>query len=278
MAVWPVQTKCAEYYGTPKSAALARDLVTIRCPWALTFEGKAVAGITIHKKCAPSLQRILQAIWDRLGRSQAEIDRIGMSKFSGSYNPRKIAGTNRWSPHAYGCAVDFDSANNWLGDTTPAMDRRVIEEFEREGWEWGGHWTRPDGMHFQAAWTRANPPRLGALTVQPKVTTKQLAQVSEKVSFLAQVRNWLTAAGGVVGGVFGADNLGLFQGWFSVFAGLGKYVLAVGVFILLGLFVYSVLMTAIKKDYEEGRWTPSGEAPAPEVTELQDVGPTEPSQ
>lgn len=167
MTTWPLQKDCAAYYGDPRgkdggaSAAWERsNLVTVKCPWVLRYDGKPVSGIRIHRKCADSLARVLDDIWQRCGRSQAEIDRIGMSTYGGSYNFRNKRGASSLSMHAYGCAVDFDPARNALGNHKPAMDRRVIEAFEREGWEWGGHWSRPDGMHFQAARTREKPKRL----------------------------------------------------------------------------------------------------------------------
>ncbi|QTL01896.1 M15 family metallopeptidase [Aquabacter sp. L1I39] len=167
MSPWPLQREVDSFYGNPRGAGggpsekwEAGNLVLVPCPWLLRFEGQSVRGIRIHKRCATSLARVLDAIWARCGRSQAEIDRIGMSAYGGSYNFRRGRGLATLSMHAYGCAVDFDPDHNGLGDPTPAMDRRVIEEFERQGWEWGGHWSRPDGMHFQAARTREVPPRL----------------------------------------------------------------------------------------------------------------------
>lgn len=258
---WPVQSKCMEYYGDPRKADwTTANLVKVQCPWDLYFDGKKTdGGISAHKKCAASLDRVLNAIWVRLGKSQAEIDRIGMSKFSGSYNLRNIRGGKTLSMHSYGCAVDFDAANNWLGDTTPAMDRRVIEEFEREGWEWGGHWSRPDGMHFQAAWTRASPPRLGLLTAKPNITVKEMTSVSKKASFLDWVRKGAQAIGAASAGVFTADNLGLFSGWFSTFAGLGKFALVAGVCILGYWLIANVVLHYMQEDHNSGRWTPSGE-------------------
>lgn len=167
MPVWPLQSAVVEFYGDPAISGgkaspkwEAASLILITCPWVLRYEGQPVRGIRIHRRCADSLARVLDDIWNTCGRSQAEIDRIGMSVYGGSFNPRPGRGLKTWSMHAYGCAVDFDPARNGLGDATPAMDRRVIEAFEREGWEWGGHWSRPDGMHFQAARTREHPPRL----------------------------------------------------------------------------------------------------------------------
>lgn len=168
MTTWPLQRDCNAFYGNPRTAAgnaskkwESDNLVSVSPPWKMTYSGKPVAGCRVHKKCAASLKRIFEAIWERCGRSQAEIDHIGMSIYAGGYVFRNIRGGRSLSMHSYGCAVDFDPARNGLGNKNPQMDRRVIEEFEREGWEWGGHWGRVDGMHFQAARTRAVPKRLG---------------------------------------------------------------------------------------------------------------------
>ena len=167
MASWPLQRDCAKFYGDPRtksgtaSAAWAKqNLVTVSPPWRIYFDGKPVAGCLVHRKVAESLARVFDRIWERCGRSQQEVDRIGMSVYAGGYVFRNMRGGRSLSMHSYGCAVDFDPARNGLGDKNPKMDRRVIEEFEREGWEWGGHWSRVDGMHFQAARTRAVPKRL----------------------------------------------------------------------------------------------------------------------
>jgi hypothetical protein len=55
--------------------------------------------------------------------------------------------------HSWGCAIDFDSARNGFGDTTPnfALIPAVTDAFLAESWVWGGKWHKPDGMHFQAA-------------------------------------------------------------------------------------------------------------------------------
>lgn len=191
MAVWPLQRNCNEFYGDPRTAsgrASARwenaNLVIVPAPWKMYFDGKLVEGARVHKKCAESLARVFADIWNRCGRSQAEIDRIGMSKYAGGYYFRTMRGGKSLSMHAYGCAVDFDPERNGLGNKNPQMDRRVIEAFEAEGWEWGGHWSRTDGMHFQAARTRANPktlPKAKATTSRAKKATPASELTSEQV-------------------------------------------------------------------------------------------------
>lgn len=167
---WPLQRECDRFYGNPRGPNAgpsakweSANLTLVKCPWVLRYAGKPVKGLRVHKKVAASLATVLDAIWVRLGRSQAEIDRIGMSIYGGGYNFRLMRGGSSLSMHSWGCALDFDPVRNGMGNPKPNMDKRVVEEFEREGWEWGGHWK--DGMHFQAAWTRANPPRLKAAKV-----------------------------------------------------------------------------------------------------------------
>ncbi|HQS09488.1 MAG TPA: M15 family metallopeptidase [Xanthobacteraceae bacterium] len=173
MSLWPLQKTCTDFYGDPRDEEWeGRNLVVVKCPWVLRYEGKPVAGIRIHRKCAASLEQVLADIWARVGKSQAEIDRIGMSVYGGSFNFRPMRGVKSLSMHAYGCAIDFDPGRNGLGDKTPAMDERVIRAFEAAGWEWGGHWSRPDGMHFQAARTREQPERLPATRSAPMVASR----------------------------------------------------------------------------------------------------------
>lgn len=201
---WPLQKDCTKFYGNPRGSGgkanpqwEAENLVLVKCPWTLRFEGKFVSGIRIHKKCADSLKRVLAAIWEACGRSQAEIDRIGMSKYGGSYNFRSMRGSNSLSMHSYGIAVDFDPSRNGLGDATPAMDHRVVRAFEAEGWEWGGHWSRPDGMHFQAARTRAQPKRLPAkpasspAPIVAGLTKTEIERLQQSLSGLGYNPGWI---------------------------------------------------------------------------------------
>ncbi|MBI1649891.1 M15 family metallopeptidase [Hyphomicrobium sulfonivorans] len=215
MATWPLQADCKAFYGDPTGTNgkaspkwQSANLVTIKPPWTLRYEGKAVRGIRVHKKCAESLARVLQAIWERVGQSQDEIDRIGMSVFGGSFNYRPKRGGSSLSMHAYGCAVDFDPDRNGFGDPTPEMDRRVIEEFEREGWEWGGHWSKPDGMHFQAARTRASPPRLSPAPVGRPVASTSTLGADEIRAIQQALRNLGYSEVGFVDGIWGSRTTG----------------------------------------------------------------------
>ena len=158
MSMWPLQSECDSFYGNPRgrdgnvSPLWQRtNLVRISTPFPMTFGGKRISGISIHRKCAESLSRVLQAIWTASGHNQAVIEQWGMDKFGGSFSYRLMRGINRLSMHAYGCAVDFDVERNGLGDPTPhfANCPLVLDAFAQEGWVWGGRWRRPDGMHFR---------------------------------------------------------------------------------------------------------------------------------
>ena len=109
--------------------------------------------ITVHRACAASLGAVLDAIWIAAKRDQGKIDEWGMNVFSGSFNYRPMRGLTTLSMHAFGCAVDFDAPRNGLGDSTPRFANypAVLDAFKAQGWTWGGRWSRPDGMHFQAA-------------------------------------------------------------------------------------------------------------------------------
>lgn len=70
--------------------------------------------------------------------------------WDGCFNIRKKRGLKSWSLHSWAIAIDINASRNGLGQT-PSMDRRLVQCFLDAGFDWGGEWTRPDGMHFQLA-------------------------------------------------------------------------------------------------------------------------------
>lgn len=159
---WPRQSELESFYGNPRGADGGPShrweslyLVRVNAPWQLVtaWSGEPVSSIRIHRLCADSLTRILREIWRAAGERPEVIQKWGMHLFAGAYQFRQTRGASRLSTHAYGCAVDFDSERNGLGDSSPhfAGIPQVLNAFAREGWVWGGRWSRPDGMHWQAA-------------------------------------------------------------------------------------------------------------------------------
>lgn len=155
--VWPTQAEAESFYGSPHDTS---QHVEVPCPWVLN--GGKTKSITIHVKCAASLTRILNYIWEHpaIGKSQAKIHEFGYDIFDGSYVDRVIAGTNTESMHGYACAIDFNAAANPqhapLTETKFKSDSLIVFAFKSEGWIWGGDWSPAsiDAMHFQAARVR----------------------------------------------------------------------------------------------------------------------------
>jgi hypothetical protein len=70
--------------------------------------------------------------------------------YSGCYAARTVARSVTAPPsdHAYGAAIDIDAPTNPYGGT-PTMDPRVVNVLEHWGFNWGGDFLIPDGMHFE---------------------------------------------------------------------------------------------------------------------------------
>jgi len=84
-----------------------------------------------------------------------------------AFNPRSIRNspkdTEVNSKHAYGLAIDINWNTNPHCPLFPSIDKcakcesalvsdipkKVIELFEKAGFEWGGNWNIPDPMHFE---------------------------------------------------------------------------------------------------------------------------------
>ena len=106
-----------------------------------------LGNVTCHRVMIPQLAEAL-----------AEIEAEGLASlvrpedYAGCYAPRFIDRDPDMplSNHAFGLAIDLNSDTNQLG-TQGDMDPRVVEIFQKWGFEWGGDWDRPDPMHFELA-------------------------------------------------------------------------------------------------------------------------------
>jgi len=100
----------------------------------------------------PRVAAALAAVEKRLAgvaEAQPFVSRLG-----GTYNPRKIAGTDRQSAHAWGIAIDLNPAlsHYWRWSKRGWQNRipqSVVDAFEAEGFIWGGRWYHFDTMHFE---------------------------------------------------------------------------------------------------------------------------------
>ena len=103
--------------------------------------------------------------------TQEELDAppTGDGNGSGAFGCREAVGSNSWSQHAYGLAIDINPFHNpyikdWLiipelaeayldrDRVLPGMISEgdlVVEAFAEIGWTWGGNWNSlKDWMHF----------------------------------------------------------------------------------------------------------------------------------
>lgn len=111
-----------------------KNLVTVVAPNGQRF--------VVHRDAAPSFQGLLNDI----GATGYDI------KSDGGFNYRNIRGSDTLSQHAFGNAIDMNSATNALGSRKTDLPSNVSQMAANRGLEWGGDWkSRPDPMHFE--WT-----------------------------------------------------------------------------------------------------------------------------
>lgn len=71
-----------------------------------------------------------------------------LKTWDGCFNIRKKRGLNSLSMHSWGLAIDVNAAWNGLGKQ-PTLSKEFVKCFTDNGFEWGGNWSRLDGMHFE---------------------------------------------------------------------------------------------------------------------------------
>ena len=80
-----------------------------------------------------------------------------ISPIGGTFEWRPIAGTNRFSVHSFGVAIDINTKKSdyWYWDKKNSYNYKnripteIPEVFEKFGFIWGGKWYHYDTMHFE---------------------------------------------------------------------------------------------------------------------------------
>lgn len=147
----------------------------------LGFDGQTHRGeLIVHEDLAPQII----AIFAQLRRVGYPVDKIRTvdhypdaddelsmeDNNTSAFNCRLIPGSNEWSQHAYGRAIDINALLNpclyVTGYFEPHnaavyLDRSRTDPglihagdpaehaFTDSGWQWGGYWTTPDYQHFE---------------------------------------------------------------------------------------------------------------------------------
>lgn len=71
-----------------------------------------------------------------------------LKTWDGCFNIRQIKGSSAMSLHSWGIAVDINAFENQLG-MIPRLSDGFVLCFTQNGFDWGGNFSRKDGMHFQ---------------------------------------------------------------------------------------------------------------------------------
>jgi len=73
-----------------------------------------------------------------------------LKTWDGCYQVRNKRGQGSLSIHSWALAIDVNAAWNRFG-AKPTMSPALVKCFTDVGFDWGGTWSKPDGMHFQLA-------------------------------------------------------------------------------------------------------------------------------
>lgn len=154
---FPPQSRVSSFYGQP-GPEIQRQLVKVPLPYQMRIDWnlrQRVSSMTLHEKCADSARAALEDILKHYG--EAKLNSLGLDRFAGSYNHRKMRGGSSWSMHAYGCAIDFYAQPNGLRTRCPQAlfcgeeYKAFFDIWEAHGWTSLGRAIGRDWMHVQAA-------------------------------------------------------------------------------------------------------------------------------
>jgi hypothetical protein len=162
-----------------------RDLRYLRLPH-VGFDGEVRRGeMVVAARHADDVVQVFEELLEArfpirrmvlVDEYDGDDDRSMAANNTSAFNCRPVAGTDRWSEHAYGAAIDINPVQNpyvqgssYLPEEGAAYvdvprgpraqpdpgvivaDGVVVRAFERIGWEWGGTWTSSkDYQHFSA--------------------------------------------------------------------------------------------------------------------------------
>lgn len=154
---WPPQAQrdMEKFFG-PVGANQATLVLPQGYPLCLAWDpARTLARFSCHEKVHDAARRVLARVLDHYGPGR--IRALGLDRFGGCLNVRRMRGGSAWSTHAWGAAFDFDPENNRLRWTRsrarfarPEYDR-WWSLWEEEGFVSLGRARDYDWMHVQAA-------------------------------------------------------------------------------------------------------------------------------
>ncbi len=173
---------------------VSQNIVNVTIPQLKGIQGAPGSGtVQVHRLVRDQLAALWQA-WEAAGLLPL------VRSWAGSWVPRFVRGSrSSLSNHAFGSAFDINAAWNGLGLVPPLVGatgsvRKLVPLANAHGFFWGGHFQRPDGMHFEAALLlpsgaelpTSSPPKSGAAT-----GGRALVQATEPLSVIDREKAWL---------------------------------------------------------------------------------------
>lgn len=162
---------------SPTGPSSGANYMTGALPGADAITGVSTPGginVQVHKDAAPHFQGFL-----------TDMEAAGAPiKGVGGYNQRKIAGTDRWSQHAYGNAIDIDQTGR--NATAEALRQwgtqnpdKLAELEKKYGMVGGQNFSKPDWGHWE--WSGRNggltPPAAREANIGPPMPNVAPSQV-----------------------------------------------------------------------------------------------------
>lgn len=152
---WPNQADVRRGDSVFGKPGKEENLVSIKPPYQLYYDGNPVSTIRVHKLVAKSVLAALEEVLAHYGMD--EIHRLGLNQYGGSYNYRATASGRALSMHAWGIALDFAPDKNAyeLREPYASLSRPECREWweiwERHGAVSLGRERDYDWMHLQFA-------------------------------------------------------------------------------------------------------------------------------
>ena len=159
-----------------------RDLRLIRVSYHGFDREPHMGKLVVNEDAVRVMSEALRVMWDRSFKIRrmrlvdvydGSDDRSMSADNTSAFNCRRVAGTDRWSEHAYGRAIDINPVENPYvssdGSVSPPEGRdyadrsqhrrgmiragsQIVKAFTSRGWGWGGNWDSPkDYQHFSAS-------------------------------------------------------------------------------------------------------------------------------
>ena len=130
-------SQCLTRYGAPEKEA---HMVLWDVPAELE-----IGVIPKRIYCNRDLVKPLEQAFRNLIKTKAVLE---LKTWDGCFNIRRKRGAATASLHSWGVAIDVNAAWNKFG-APPMLSLAFVKCFTDAGFDWGGRWAKPDGMHFQ---------------------------------------------------------------------------------------------------------------------------------